>query len=336
MTKRDQDFLARWHTERPDYERWGRYVVDRLKERLAQELGPKAAKGFLRLPVEPRLKDDVSLLQKAFYRGKGYEEKGHADPFDAIEDKVGVRFVVLLAAHVNVVGRLVREEEAAWNSVKARDHEEEIEAKPYEFGYQSLHYVVRSKPGIEVDGKPIPADLPCEIQIRTLLQHAYSEITHDTLYKPSITATPKMKRAAAKSMALIEATSDYFSALDELIAQEVQPLTDLDAFLSARYAELVGVPAMDSETPLNQLILDHYGRFHASTTEALEPWLAGNKFIGERIAERRSARSVFRLPSILLVYFYADNEPYRAKKDSPLPDSELELIYGDVGQSLEG
>ena len=49
--------------------------------------------------------------------------------------------------------------------------------------------------------------------MRTLLQHAHSELTHDTIYKPSVVQTPAMLRAAAKSMALIEATGDYFEEL---------------------------------------------------------------------------------------------------------------------------
>ena len=56
----------------------------------------------------------------------------------------------------------------------------------------------------------VPVGTPCEIQIKTILQHAYSELTHDTIYKPKVDATPKMRRTAAKSMALIEATNDYF------------------------------------------------------------------------------------------------------------------------------
>ena len=52
--------------------------------------------------------------------------------------------------------------------------------------------------------------LTCEIQIRTLLQHAYSEISHDSTYKGPFMNDKEILRQLAKSMALMEATDDYF------------------------------------------------------------------------------------------------------------------------------
>ena len=69
----------------------------------------------------------TSLVQKAFHRHKGYK-----DPYDEIEDKVGLRFVVLLSEDI----RVIEEDILAcphWDATKARDFEEEREAKPYEF-----------------------------------------------------------------------------------------------------------------------------------------------------------------------------------------------------------
>src|SRR5690606_22227118 len=93
---------------------------------------------------------------------------------------------------------------------KDKDFEAEREAHPLEFVYQSVHYVLKSKPGQAFNGVNLPAGLACEIQVRTLLQHAHSELTHDTLYKPKATAKPAVHRTVAKSMALIEATDEFF------------------------------------------------------------------------------------------------------------------------------
>src|SRR3546814_12228521 len=35
---------------------------------------------------------------------------------------------------------------------------------------------------------------PCEVQLRTLLQHAHSQLTHDTIYKPKTIASSHTKR----------------------------------------------------------------------------------------------------------------------------------------------
>jgi len=329
MTSRDEEFLAKWHIERPGCQSWGGFVRHHLCEILVQKFGQKAFQNLFKIPVVPRLKDDPSLLQKAFYRGKDY-----VDPFNEIEDKVGLRVVLLLGDDVRAVGEAIQSEESVWDAVKARDHADEIAAKPYEFDYQSLHYIVRSKGQNFFEGTSIPDGLPCEIQIRTILQHAYSEITHDTLYKPSIKTTPKMKRSAAKSMALIEATGDYFDELDKLITEQVRPQEILNEYLISAYQELVTVPPSGSDSPLNKMIIDYYAGFEGVSLDGLRKWIGENKFIGERIRERKDRRSVFQLPAILLAFFCASTAPNRSKNDNPMPDMDLETIFSDLGKSL--
>ena len=189
------EILQRWEAEQPHYDAWGRFIVQTVVNGLSSQV--KAPDLFLRLPVKHRLKDSKSLIQKALYRGKCY-----ANPYDDIEDKVGARFVVLTSDEIPTVEKVITDfGDKFWFWEKARDFAEEREHKPWEFGYQSVHYVVRAKAGVVFDGISVPLDIPCEIQVRTLLQHAFSEVTHDTIYKPSVKSTPEMMRAAAKAMA---------------------------------------------------------------------------------------------------------------------------------------
>ncbi len=327
MTNHEDELLSRWEKEKDVYQRWGGFVACRVENLIVKRIAPRSIKHFVRVPAIPRVKDDESLLQKAFYRGKNY-----AQPYDSIEDKVGVRFVLLLDADVKLVGSLIENETAVWSAVKQRDHEEEIIESPYEFNYQSLHYVVRSTQDLTVEG--IPENLPCEVQVRTLLQHAYSEVTHDTIYKTSIRTTAPMKRAAAKSMALLEATSDYFEDLNDLIADQVKPLRELSDTLVKKYSALVGSPPSGNESPLNSLVLDRYGR-NVDTNNMVD-WLHSNPFIGERISERAKYLSSFRIPSVLLIYFCAYTCPNDTLKDCPILDKDLELIYNDLGKSING
>ncbi|RWP54341.1 MAG: hypothetical protein EOR07_34055 [Mesorhizobium sp.] len=51
--------------------------------------------------------------------------------------------------------------------------------------------MVRSKDELTFDGETIAAGTPCEIQVRTILQHAYSQLTHDTIYK--LASRPRLK-----------------------------------------------------------------------------------------------------------------------------------------------
>ena len=325
----ESELLAKWYAEKEAYRRWGSFVSCHIMKLIAARLDPRAAGHFVRIPVGVRLKDDESLLQKAFHRGKNYRA-----PYEEIEDKVGIRFVLLLGQDVRLVGGAIESECEAWTVIKARDHEDEIASSPYEFNYQSLHFIVRSKAGLSWEEQDIPAGLPCEIQVRTLLQHAYSEVTHDTLYKPSIKTTPAMKRAAAKSMALLEATGDYFEDLDALIADQVRPLRVLLSTLSDEYVRLVGKAAAAQDSALNDLVLDRYG--HDVNPDELVEWLGSRAYIGTRISERTDRMAIFRIPSVLLVYYSVGIAPNGTPVDCPISYTDLELIYGDLGLSLEG
>ena len=67
-------------------------------------MAPTKLELFLKLPVVPRVKDQDSILHKAFYRGKNYE-----NPFEEIEDKVGLRFVVLLSEDIRIIESAVKD-----------------------------------------------------------------------------------------------------------------------------------------------------------------------------------------------------------------------------------
>lgn len=325
----EEEFLERWQREERAYAAWGRYVAHELRDAIAARVAPTKLEMFLKLPVQPRVKETESLLQKAFHRKKAY-----TDPYEQIEDKVGLRFVVLVEDDVRTIEQEI-ESGTAWVAQKARDFADEREDRPYEFDYQSLHYILRSRDELTFEGELILADLPCELQVRTLLQHAYSELTHDTIYKPSVTATPALKRAAAKSMALIEATDGFFTEVSRTISGMLAPDRKLAQFLSQRYGQFIGFDGVGG--PLNSLLVDHYKHFAGDHFQRdLEIWLSRKPFLGRIIQERAGSNSLYRVPAILLVYYAVGNSPKMALQNSPLDDDELEPIYSDLGEAIYG
>ena len=72
--------------------------------------------------------------------------------------------MVLLAEDIQIIEAAVNET-SDWIANVARDYEHEREARPYEFDYQSLHYIVRSALPFEFDGQSIPANIPCEFKL---------------------------------------------------------------------------------------------------------------------------------------------------------------------------
>lgn len=329
MKDREADLLERWRRERPTYDAWGAFVTETLTAAVAREIQPAAVEMFFRIPAKPRTKEEASLLAKAFHRGKEYK-----DPYGDIEDKVGVRFVVLFSEEIRLVERALLACNA-WTAAKARDFEEERAARPFVFDYQSVHYIVRSKVPVTHDGVEIGADTPCEVQIRTILQHAYSELTHDTIYKPTVQAEPDVKRAVAKSMALIEATDDYFAEVRRKLDLAQAPGREVAAEVARLYREFTGLEPEPS--PLNELLVDHYKAWaKEGFKEELAAFLNEKAFLADTIKERGASELLYRQPAILLAYWVVRQAPRTASQDSPLTQDELNPIYSDLGLRQPG
>lgn len=324
----EDEFLERWKSERPMYEAWGQFVSERVIEEIRPGVKPVSTDLFIRIPIKPRLKSDGSFLTKAFYRNKPY-----MNPFDDITDKVGMRVVVLLQSDMGIVCRAI-ENCPEWDASKDRDHEEERRRDPYAFTYQSDHYIVRARGDKTVAGITVKSGTPCEIQVRTILQHAHSELTHDTIYKPSVTQTPEMLRAAAKSMALIEATGDYFQRLVQLINQAVGPNKTLTLQLAELYLDVIGVPP--DPTKAEGLLSEAYAEIlgGGQDMEPVRTFLTEKAYVADRIKERAALRLLFRQPSILLVYMAVAAKPNEAQEKWPFTEAELKPIYTDLGQAL--
>ncbi|ASD26538.1 hypothetical protein ABC365_15020 [Brevundimonas sp. 3P9-tot-E] len=327
MNDRETELLERWQRERPTYEAWGAFVSETLTAAVARDIQPASVELFFRLPLKHRSKEPSSLLAKAFHRGKPY-----ANPFDEIEDKVGVRIVVLFSEEIRMVERTLQGC-PQWTAEKARDFEEERARRPFEFDYQSLHYVVRAGPGIAHGGIDVPEGTPCEVQVRTILQHAYSELTHDTIYKPSVQAEPDVKRAAAKSMALIEATDDYFMQVRERLALAQAPGQRVAAVVGKAYGEFTGL--QPDISPLNIILIDHFKQWARDNFEAeFASFLQEKPFLADFIRERAPAHLLYRQPGVLLAYWAIKQAPRAAAEGGSLSEAELAPLYGDLGERL--
>lgn len=325
---RDKDFLARWHAERSQYATWGKHLSETVVATLAEAIAPSEASAFLKIPVTPRLKDDEKLVEKAFYRNKAYR-----DPFVQITDKVGTRFVVLLYSEIRTV-EAVLTGIPGWTCSKDRDYEAEQKANPLEFSYAAVHYVVRPTADIDVGGVIIPAGTPCEVQIKTLLQHAWSELTHDTIYKQQIEATHSMHRSAAKAMALLEATNDYFERVAIEVSAALAAVRQVTSDLSAIYKDEIGIDP--KPTVLEGMLLDAYEQKpDVDVIAEIRSLLQEKSFLADNIRDRvAQGNPIFSQPAVLLAYLVASQSPRRAQSCWPLTPAEIEPLLNDLGESI--
>ncbi|WP_333606214.1 GTP pyrophosphokinase [Novosphingobium sp.] len=327
MTK-ESDFLDRWAGEKAAHEAWGCLVSTVVQQKLEPLIAPVPVNYFLRVAVSPRVKDDLKLVEKAFYRNKNY-----GDPYADITDKIGTRFVVLLGSDIRKIEQALTAI-PGWTLSKDRDYEEEQKKNPLKFDYAAVHFIVRPTDDTEFEGIPIPADTPCEVQIKTLLQHAYSELTHDTIYKPQIAATHDMQRNAAKAMALLEATNDYFEKVSTDVNAILAAVRRMTADLSAIYCDVIGFEP--KPTVLEGMLLGAYetvaGDDHIA---ALRQFIDDNPFVTDRIKAHVADRNpIFSQPSVLLAYYAVHRSVRRAISAWPLTPREMEPLLNDLGESV--
>ncbi|MCC2018497.1 hypothetical protein QM121_09360 [Enterobacter hormaechei] len=84
----------------------------------------------------------------------------------------------------------------------------------------------------------------CEVQVRTLLQHAYAELVHDSVYKPVGIVPKSAERHIARSMALMETTDDLFCSTMKLLYETNVERNKFNNSLSELYREFVGTGYM--------------------------------------------------------------------------------------------
>ena len=128
----DKDvYIARYKKEIPLFQAWGEYVTNTIVQSLIDD-GIDISK-FLEIDPKPRTKEVESLIAKAFFRNKNYN-----DPYKDITDKVGTRFVVLEISGIEKIERII-ESNKTWHSSRDVDFEDLRRQKPTLFEYQSVH-----------------------------------------------------------------------------------------------------------------------------------------------------------------------------------------------------
>lgn len=311
-------FLNERHAE---LDAWGMFVRSTIRDRVNSEK--------VSIQIESsRAKEVQSAVGKI-------ARKNYTDPLAQMEDLVGVRFVVLISPHIDEIASIIESPGELWHWKLARDPKEEAAAAPESFSYQSKHYVVRSAKQLEYKGQIISAGLPCEIQIRTIMQHAYAEITHNSIYKPSAGKVPtKALRFIASSMALIETTDHLFCETMRLLDEENRPRNQLWAGLQELYNSFIGAKGLGYDEKLNLEVLealDDY-KFDTMLTE-LKYMFGTREALQAKIAARIHSDPFWSQPTAMLAYWLVSKDDRNAMDRWPFASAReaLALVYSDLG-----
>lgn len=198
--------------------------------------------------VSVRIKDRTSFARKL--ANEAYPDY---DSFTDAHDVIGVRVITF---HSSEIPQLKDALSGLFTVVRVIDKAAET-AREGRFGYASQHLIVSAKdePWAAEDGA---SPKYIEIQLRTVLQHAWAEFEHDVRYKNQQhpeTSSPEVQRAFTLAAGLIELADEQFDKIAGIIGtsgEEVEGALDEES-LPRVLSRIVG-----SEYPTSRVDYYHY------------------------------------------------------------------------------
>ena len=194
--------LTQYDQQRKKYERFAREVEHQLRCILEEE-------GIVCNAITSRVKERDSLTQKIDVKSDKYKS------LSEVTDIAGIRIITYYDSDVERAAKIVEREFCVdkENSINKREA-----LGPEKFGYCSVHYVV----SMNEDRLKLPenrgyAGIKCEIQIRTVLQHAWAEIEHDLGYKSEIDIPKDIRRSFSRLAGLLEVADKEFQEIRDFL-----------------------------------------------------------------------------------------------------------------------
>ncbi len=183
--------------------------------------------------LDSRVKTRKSLENKI-------EKKKKYVSINNITDIVGIRIITHYADDVDKIAQLVERE---FTIDKENSIDKRVSLEPEKFGYLSLHYIVTlNEARIGLKEYSLYKDIKAEIQIRSILQHAWAEIEHDIGYKQTNGLPNVLRRSFSRLAGLLELADDEFIKIKDRIAERQQEVSkDMESGLGESLLDIVAL-----------------------------------------------------------------------------------------------
>lgn len=197
LSKNSRIFLAAYKKAYPRFEKAAREAQELVKRALRDSVIPIHM-------IEARAKSVDSL------RGK-LRRKRYRHPARQVTDLVALRVITYFWQDVDRAAVELR----SWLEISSRkSRDARVELATNKFGYRSLNLIVRLQPGQAAN--PNYKTLRrrwFEIQIRSILDHAWSEIEHEVIYKAGIDYPIEVRRRFTAVAGALEVLEHAFAGL---------------------------------------------------------------------------------------------------------------------------
>ncbi|MEI7724113.1 MAG: RyR domain-containing protein [Bacteroidota bacterium] len=204
--QKQKAFIEQFEKVRPDYVEYAS-LLEKILTRAVDKMASLAL-------VQTRAKAVSSFSGKIISKDK------YLNPLTDMTDLCGARVIVHFKSHVDKICSFIREnfEIDEVNSLDARSM-----LRVSEFGYRSIHYIVTPKMDSILDVQVAEKfkSMKAEIQVRTLAEHVWADISHDRIYKTDLNIPEEWRRQAARLSAILEDADIEFGSM----AREIDSLS---------------------------------------------------------------------------------------------------------------
>jgi ppGpp synthetase/RelA/SpoT-type nucleotidyltranferase len=234
------------------------------------------------------------------------------EPLSQVTDQVGVRVITYVHSDVAAVADLLADQVVVHDD---RDMGQET-ASEGRWGYASRHLLVGLDSGREGQPEYVAlASRRAQVQIRTVLQHAWAEFEHDIRYKGDVPDehAPDLDRRFTLAAGLLELADREFATIRDrlqegMTGQAPAPADDdprispreLAAFLAGQYAD-AGWSRTDHYAWISGLLLELGVTSLAELGDVLRP--LDSAALVDRMGYRYPPGAVRRLDDALLAAF---------------------------------
>jgi len=224
---KDIDKATSWYKKNQSlFESLANKVADIIKENIEE-------KNVQYHSVSSRRKSLESFTAKA-------KEEKYTDPVNQIKDMAGVRVITYLETDVSRIAKIV---EGLFDIDLSNSLDQSQLLGSNKLGYRSVHYIAKfDQNRCKLPENERYKDLPFEIQIRSLLQHAWAEIEHDRNYKFGGKLPTELERRFYLVAGALEIANHEFVAIateiDKYKAEVIQDLKSGDLNIEVTTASL--------------------------------------------------------------------------------------------------
>ena len=270
-----EQFINRYRKEYDFYDEAARLAAQLLEQTLLST--------GIRAIVTARAKAVSRLEQKIRQRNVGKKYKSVEEIYDDIVDLAGVRIALYFPAERNQVGKIVTQLFVLDQTPK---NFPEASKKPTTYdkrfaGYWATHYRARHRDTSLSEAQKRYAEANIEIQVASVLMHAWAEVNHDLVYKPLQGSLSEDEYAILDELnGLVMAGEIALERLqragENRVAVKGRVFSshyDLAAFLLNQAAQILNQP--DSEALLGRvnLLYQLLAATGKATPDAIEPYL---------------------------------------------------------------